>query len=63
MTTTSPYPLSLSGHDVANGIHDDLRLVVVNVVARVFDLDEGAARRLPASSMKPLSKAVSVAAW
>ena len=36
----------LSGHDVANGVQDDVGLVVLDVVARVFDLDECAARRL-----------------
>jgi hypothetical protein len=34
--------LTIGRHDVADGVHDDLRLVVVDVVARVVDLYERA---------------------
>ena len=40
-----------------------IRLVVLDVVARVFDLDERAARRLGGQLLEPSSTAVSVAAW
>src|SRR5215207_417062 len=36
----------LAGDDVADGVHDDIRLVVLDVVTRVVDLDECAVRRL-----------------
>ena len=36
----------LPGHDLTDGVHDDLRLVHVDVVAGVLDLDDRATSRL-----------------